>query len=530
MFFLWVSILLQGQYVDNADALNLGGECFEITQDESNSYGTVWRQGYIDMTKDFEKIIRVNFGDKDEDGGNGIIFGLQTIGHFVGNYSGEMGFDGVAPSFLIEMDTWQNPEHNDPAYDHMAILIDGNLDHGQPTTLTGPTLLDPDSENVEDGEDHFLRVTWNAQARVITAYFDCQLRLSYEMDIVAEVFDGNNQAIWGYAAGTGTGSNQQIACSPDFFSIDYLQDIQMCPGTSVVLNAFPDGENYIWTPTESLSDSTIANPTASPDTTTTYYVSIRDECETLFIDSLTVFVEGTPVDLDFGDGDTVLCDGAILSLDVTNANADYQWSTGSNDAIVEIETSGMYSVTVDIGVCQASDLLEVLFSTSPQLDLGIDTFLCEGENYLLSPGFSNAGYQWQNGSTDSVYVVQSSEMVALTLTNECGSAYDEKEVVFENCDETYIPNAFSPNFDGANDYFTIYGSDKVEQIQSLRIFNRWGALVYERFDFPLNEESSGWNGLFKNKEAEVGVYIFAAELVLRNGRVIRKDGSFSLVR
>ena len=59
----------------------------------------------------------------------------------------------------------------------------------------------------------------------------------------------------------------------------------------------------------------------------------------------------------------------------------------------------------------------------------------------------------------------------------------------------YIPNAFSPNFDGYNDYFTLFSNDEVEEILEMSIFDRWGEHVFQRENFQPNDPILGWDGM-----------------------------------
>ncbi|MEZ4990948.1 MAG: gliding motility-associated C-terminal domain-containing protein [Saprospiraceae bacterium] len=94
----------------------------------------------------------------------------------------------------------------------------------------------------------------------------------------------------------------------------------------------------------------------------------------------------------------------------------------------------------------------------------------------------------------------------------------------------YIPNAFSPNNDGPNDYFTIYAGPSVESIQSLQIFDRWGELVFSRQDFPPNDESMGWDGTFNGQLLNPGVFVYMAEVRFIDGFSVRYKGDVTLVR
>ena len=72
----------------------------------------------------------------------------------------------------------------------------------------------------------------------------------------------------------------------------------------------------------------------------------------------------------------------------------------------------------------------------------------------------------------------------------------------------FIPNVFSPNFDGTNDFFTAYAGRGATQIELIRIFNRWGALIYEETGIPLNDEQLGWDGTFKGEILSPDVFTY----------------------
>jgi gliding motility-associated-like protein len=93
----------------------------------------------------------------------------------------------------------------------------------------------------------------------------------------------------------------------------------------------------------------------------------------------------------------------------------------------------------------------------------------------------------------------------------------------------FFPNAFSPNGDGSNDVFYPrgYGLDRVK---SVRLFNRWGEVVYEQKDFPVNNPSYGWNGKYKGHAPQPGVYVYQAEIFCENGEVIRVEGNVALIQ
>jgi gliding motility-associated-like protein len=93
----------------------------------------------------------------------------------------------------------------------------------------------------------------------------------------------------------------------------------------------------------------------------------------------------------------------------------------------------------------------------------------------------------------------------------------------------FVPNTFSPNSDGSNDVFYPRGTG-IDRAKVLRIFNRWGEIVYERYDFPINTASKGWDGTWKGKKANADVYIYQLEVYCQNGELISSTGNVALIR
>lgn len=94
----------------------------------------------------------------------------------------------------------------------------------------------------------------------------------------------------------------------------------------------------------------------------------------------------------------------------------------------------------------------------------------------------------------------------------------------------FAPNAFSPNDDGNNDIFYISSGSEITRIQSLRIMDRWGNLVFQDQDFLPNDPAHGWTGSFNNRPQNAAVYVFVAELETASGEVVVEKGEVVLVR
>lgn len=90
-------------------------------------------------------------------------------------------------------------------------------------------------------------------------------------------------------------------------------------------------------------------------------------------------------------------------------------------------------------------------------------------------------------------------------------------------DGIYMPNAFTPNGDGVNDVFLVYGT----AITSVRlmIYNQWGGQLFISTDIL-----KGWDGMNKGQKAPAGTYIYTLEAIMQDGKRVTKNGSFSLIR
>ena len=95
--------------------------------------------------------------------------------------------------------------------------------------------------------------------------------------------------------------------------------------------------------------------------------------------------------------------------------------------------------------------------------------------------------------------------------------------------DVYAPNVFSPNGDGLNDRFTIYGRG-VTEIKLLQVFDRWGNQLFLGERLTQGEENQGWDGSYRGQEMGPGVYVWMAVLVFTDGEELILSGDISIVR
>jgi gliding motility-associated-like protein len=95
----------------------------------------------------------------------------------------------------------------------------------------------------------------------------------------------------------------------------------------------------------------------------------------------------------------------------------------------------------------------------------------------------------------------------------------------------FLPNTFSPNGDGVNDIFAPRGVG-ITRVNSMRIFNRWGEMVFEKMNFVANDRTptGGWDGNYKGKPASADVYVYIIEFVCENAAIVSVKGNVALVR
>ena len=96
----------------------------------------------------------------------------------------------------------------------------------------------------------------------------------------------------------------------------------------------------------------------------------------------------------------------------------------------------------------------------------------------------------------------------------------------------FIPNIFSPNGDDRNDYFGVATGPGVRKINYVRIFDRWGELLFTKENIPAGADpnSNGWDGSFRNRTVESGVYVYLVEVEFEDGQKLLYRGDITVVK
>jgi len=120
------------------------------------------------------------------------------------------------------------------------------------------------------------------------------------------------------------------------------------------------------------------------------------------------------------------------------------------------------------------------------------------------------------------------------IIDQCGECLPADDPNFNlSCIDTeaiFIPSAFSPNQDGINDVFRVYGdATAVEKIESFQVKDRWGNLVFEAQDYPLGDPGSAWNGSRGGERLHQGIYVYQAIVLFKNGALRTITGTVTLI-
>ncbi len=320
-------------------------------------------------------------------------------------------------------------------------------------------------------------------------------------------------------------------------------DQTICAGAIAQLQA-RGAASYVWAPAATLSCSSCQGPQATPDATTTYQVTGTDAFGCSDSDKVVVtIIDKGPVSIEEGGA---ICTGDTIHLSATGGTS-YLWmpAAGLNDPTVAnpiaapTETT-TYQVIISQGSCFKDTLTtEVNVHQSPSVDLGADQNIVIGNTITLTPkGTDVAAYAWSPtcglSCTDCANPVASPSKTTtyrVTVVSDFGCISSDELTVFVTCSNQplWLPNTFTPNADGQNDRFYPHGHS-VTMIKRFRIYDRWGELIYDITDIPVNDAIYGWDGTFKSQPLQPNVYIYVVNAVCLTGDEIELKGDVSLVR
>ena len=191
----------------NSDALFISDTVIQLTDALYGQSGSAWHMNQLDISSSFYFNISLFLGCNNS-GADGIAFSLQQVSTAVGSAGGGMGYAGISPALTVEFDTYSNGQHSDPSYDHIGINANGDNDHSSANNLSGP-LSFPNFMNIEDCNWHDFIISWDANSQIFSVEYEGDQLISYQGDIVNDIFGGNANVFWGFTGSTGALNNLQ---------------------------------------------------------------------------------------------------------------------------------------------------------------------------------------------------------------------------------------------------------------------------------------------------------------------------------
>jgi len=296
-------------------------------------------------------------------------------------------------------------------------------------------------------------------------------------------------------------------------------NLAVCRGESIELQAQATGV-FQWTAHPTLSDTLALRPIVSPTDTTTYYLTAsNDLC--IVIDSVTVFVVDR-ADITAQGG--AICEGDTVQLFASGLASSYAWTPAENISNASIaepfvwpNKTTRYIVTGSLGNCPADTahaIVEVIearsiyasgggiFYPNQVVQLGVNgTNPRDVIRWYPSTGLSctDCPNPTVQPDTNAIYYVE------VTTPEGCISNAQATLLLRTQCegDPIVIPNAFTPNNDGENDFLYVRG---IADINIFRVFSRNGECVFQTEDV-----TQGWDGKFKNEDMNPGVFVYYVE-------------------
>jgi len=300
----------------------------------------------------------------------------------------------------------------------------------------------------------------------------------------------------------------------------------ICKGYTTTLTA-SGTLSYTWSPAAGLSCTNCPNPVADPLSGSTYYVSGIDSLGCKDTTAFTLNVLPLPTISSGGD----VCPGISFTINATGGSA-YNWSNGETTSNISVMpgTGTTYSVKVTVGNNACVDTLysRILVKPTPVVTVCCNTSIIGGENVQLT-ATGMGTYSWSpitglscDTCSNPIAAPFQTTTYTVLVTNDSGCSASAAVIIDVSC-HIFIPDAFSPNGDGQNDYLYVRG-DCIKTMQ-FEIFDRWGNKVFETTD-----KSIPWNGVFNGQAANTGSYVYYLSATLYDGTTQTKKGNVALVR
>ncbi len=307
------------------------------------------------------------------------------------------------------------------------------------------------------------------------------------------------------------------------------------PLAASVLPAGYPGYTYTWRRNTGLDSTGVPQVHFSGNEDTTLVLTVRTPLGCRGADS--VYIDARPLRFaHVTPGDTAVCPNDEVRMQA-GGGVSYRWTPGlflndsSSAAVTARPVSPVdYLVFVkdDIG-CADTLSVSLWVHEGAFVKLPDSIVLNWGESIRMNPVGNGAYFEWSPPGglsdphiADPIAAPDESRRYILSVKTDAGCAATDSIYVLVNS-ALFLPNAFAPG-DGINPEFRILHTG-IQALQSFRIYNRWGNLVFSTTDI-----NKGWDGSYKGQPQPMDVYVYTVEAIGTRGKVLRKNGNVTLIR
>ncbi|WP_298391301.1 gliding motility-associated C-terminal domain-containing protein [Hydrotalea sp.] len=343
----------------------------------------------------------------------------------------------------------------------------------------------------------------------------------------------------------------QVTIKVDALKTQLTATTTVCNDTTRVLNAGSGFTSYLWSTGNTTSTITV-------DSSGVYKVTVTDSlCKVT--DSTKVQFATSPKPFTIQASSDTVCPGAkdTLSIISPETGVIYNWYKVGNNTILftgntyitpAISQSANYVVLANTNppICAATSAtisIQVATTLSTPV-VKVDTITANSVlfSWLPVPGAISYLISLDNGATFQLPAAGPTALEELVtgLGPNQTINFQVKALGKKACQESvpgsisattlnpigdaiFIPNSFTPNGDGNNDLFFVYGN--TIKTMKLSIYNQWGQLI-----FYTTTQSQGWDGSYSGTKMPVGVYYYSFEATLQNNEKVKRSGSITLIR
>jgi gliding motility-associated-like protein len=445
----------------------------------------------------------------------------ETIGEYWHSYNGG-GNDVFLLKFNAEGERLWGTFYGSTDYDAGKSIVADK----QNSVFIAGVLKGKDAYTIDYGNKAYYDKSWNGSAD----------------GFILKIIPCNNQKI------TSINTNRNNICNNDYGDIT----LTAIGGSGDSLKWYSDnyGLNYIG------NNASISIP--APNVTTTYFARWESFCDTSACDSITIFVfpvkESKVI--------ATVCSGEVFTVgnhyySDEGIYIDTLTSISGCDSIVtsKLSVNPIQQSVIDPLICQGDSFtignhnynteglyLDTLQTTygcdsiittflkvrpKPLVNLGNDTIICPGDIIILSPGIGFNQYLWSNGTILNSMEIQSPGTYSVTVSDSLCSERDE--ILIGKCiPDIWLPNAFSPNNDGLNDFFVPVSLEVILKFQ-VWVYNKWGQLIFESDNL-----ANTWDGTLIGHQCPSGVYTYYVRYLMDSeffdSEMREKRGIVTLIR